>query len=936
MKLKRHTILSSVLLLWGLLCLSSCNSTLRIDDDDTDGDKVTVRVGVMLPSSPQVLTKTMGEMTDDKRKDLDLWLFVFDTEGYFVEAVQATPAPVSVGGTGSKTNQGDETLFDVTLTQSKQERIIHFMAYEDAAVHSVMETAALGYGTSDKALIPPLKVTGTQDAYWKRLKVDKITNNVLEGLFRRVPLVRNFAEINVETGASLVNFEYLGFCVCNKPNGGHIAAYNENTGDFVTYDKTEGGTEVSKTYDELQAEQFNGFAPSMTYTEGIPPNEGNDSYFSKDAQYIYETPNATGKARGRTYMIIKGRYKGGSASYYKVDIVRKGEHGTEFYNVLRNVNYRMNINSVTSAGYSTPAEAAQHAASNNISTSVTTESVTNISDGQQRLFVNNTYFCITEGGEYLELKFKYMGPHKTGSVATASYTFGSNETQNASSDYWSNKFISIYATGDSAAMFAEDPVTVMGSTADDWCTVRLKLKNPVSEPQTVNLRLYVDQAKAAADDKLSADDKELYTGEIMSRDITLVLRQRYQWYLDCPASVTGGNLAVNLLIPMAINQRLFPLTFYVEPEDKSIYPDTDPSTTVRTAVGYTAAQIADSAKKNPSLTNNVLAVRVDSTIIPGKSGLSFQYEKILTWEDYQMYDSVRRVNGTNYKVIPLYFKTNTDASATWVYGESQYFVEGAKDQFTNKAPVFDDRYDATVTTTNRLGKGHDIPITYKLLSIPADGIKITVTEGSTTTDTIITTGLNVGVNTFTYKTRTFSERQITAVVSTNTSDATQQTIEPNSDNKRRHILFLPAGTFAPELWVWEKRGEDVDFNLYQTAWVAEEPSIYVLKAGDDASNDTLWIDCGWFNLDVGGIRSDYELDADRPVYKPTNQKGFVMTENDRIKMIGYRKESRIIKPADYIRVGDISDAYAVGGNSKTNGTGKIVAKFTDTENEVTP
>ena len=88
----------------------------------------------------------------------------------------------------------------------------------------------------------------------------------------------------------------------------------------------------------------------------------------------------------------------------------------------------------------------------------------------------------------------------------------------------------------------------------------------------------------------------------------MVLRDKYNLIVDCtdvvPATANSP-VTVNLLIPEGINKNMFPLDFTLEPQSKTIYP-------------------------NSSL--NQIPVKVDKSIVPGhESENSFQYIKTLNY-----------------------------------------------------------------------------------------------------------------------------------------------------------------------------------------------------------------------------------------------------------------------------------------------------------------
>ena len=56
-----------------------------------EGDEVTLNFSVAMPEEVMLQTRAFGENTDGSaQSSLNLWLFVYDSEGIFVQAKKAT------------------------------------------------------------------------------------------------------------------------------------------------------------------------------------------------------------------------------------------------------------------------------------------------------------------------------------------------------------------------------------------------------------------------------------------------------------------------------------------------------------------------------------------------------------------------------------------------------------------------------------------------------------------------------------------------------------------------------------------------------------------------------------------------------------------------------------------------------------------------------
>lgn len=748
--------------LLAILTFASCSEEALITDGGRDdSDKVTLTFSLGVPESGSVTTRSFGEIDDAKRLRLAVHLFVFDNNGFFVESATAV----------NKVNPDSaQTNFEVTLTKSSSQRRIHFVAVDTVAAgsgktFSDVVTMKYSYG-SETTMINGMSVTDHNGAYWQRVVLDDGISETTK--FTRVPLIRNFNHFTAELGSELQkndHFTLTGLALLHRPTKGSVAPYNTLTGEFQIFNDGDS----MKTYHKIAADgQYQGYSPN---DNGWEETDSTNVTFVNPATgiYMYGTRNATGAGiQGRTYAIIKGIYKANGTTYndryYKIDIIYKNADGTaSFYNILRNFHFRIIIQSVTFEGYASAAEAARAPATNNISASVQAQTVNNISDGSaRRLFVNNLYFMFNKdgvsNGDILCKFFGYTNPEAT-------------ETG------WRNSNINVSVLPGSDDIFTEGgQPTIDGGTMDDnnWSKVSFTLKDPTTIPQTATLRFAVQGVERF---------------ETLYRDVTVVLRKPYQMLVDCQDIVpnnTDEGMFVNLLVPDGINTMLFPLTFYVEGAQKTLYPD---------------------------VSQNQLPVHVGSSIVSGSSSNSFQYEKTLTSAIYDA-ATTKVVGNDTYRVIPLYFKTNVAASATTVYVANPYFTT-ASCSFQNGTPMFPqtDDMEVTVIPSDYFGAGNSYHYV-KFLTVTNTGqVKLTLKEGdttwtdyinlATTTDThaLQHTSVNNGDGTYTHTvripTQTFSGSSYEVTVEPYNAGYTQSFGTTATLN--RGYIYIPIGSFETNI-----------------------------------------------------------------------------------------------------------------------------------------
>ncbi|MBO5045179.1 MAG: lipoprotein [Alistipes sp.] len=486
-----------------MFVLAACShDNIGVEPNPEEG-AVLVNFSVQVPEM-QVATRsfTTPEITS-------LHLLVFDENGYFVQAAEAT---------GTFGVDKDVVNFTAQLMQSPYKRVVHFIANSPIANVENYE-----YG-SETALINALTTSDSQDAYWQRVE---LPNGILEGneematKFTEVPLVRNFVKISVDNQAAIFNYEAIA--VINVPDKGTVAPFNVNNGTYATYS-------AGIAYKTLNDAGYYGYEPSDME---IVNTDTSDPKFATE-HYIYER-RQNQDDEDYTYVIIKGKYNNSETStYYKVDIV---DDNKEPYNLLRNFNYVIKINSVLGPGYESADAAAKAAASNNISASIDTKNLLNISDGSSRLYVEYVNKVITKPGTFT-LKYKYLP----------------NISDNTKDNY--NK----PANGDVVLSKGVGDVIARSSTApsDDasgWRTITFTTPATITETklQTITIK-----------------------AGVLQREINLILCKPF--VLNVTSTPTGSaalnaDATVKLGLPAGLPAAIFPLEFVIVETGLSISPD---------------------------------------------------------------------------------------------------------------------------------------------------------------------------------------------------------------------------------------------------------------------------------------------------------------------------------------------------------------------------
>lgn len=697
--------------LFSLFVLASCTH------DDLDipaplqqesGDKVKLTFNVNIPEVQTVKTRGFGETATLS----SLWLVLFDEQGYYVGKAQAHKNADKSSGEISDVNITTETPFYVELNVSQSPRIIHFIGNYD------LSNASLA--GHENSIISRLNVSGVQDAYWQRINVDEIAkkegataddNGLFEGVLptamNPVHLLRNFAKITVDASNPVVTggtFVYTGFDIITTESHGSVAPYNmaSDPASFPTFIKSnEDGSLTNNcvSYDDLLAINYTGFIPGASQHKNTfdKKNETFSSTlaFSSDDQYMYERNNED----GQTYVIVEGTWNG-VPTYYKIDLIREVEgSAVTYFHILRNFHYNIIIRSVEGKGADSAEEAAAGAASNNIFASVELQHLTNIGDGSARLFVNYTSKTLISNAP-VTLEFNFLDESGNAANQRIAYQEGNEE----------NVIKSI-----------EGPYHLEDEDYDPDLVENEGYSYYIITPYDPNT-LSLDESITLYDEGIKNEEgKYTIPPTGLQRKIEYTLRGAYPLEATCTNPVSnrmGAQVNVNIIIDDDLPSYLFPLTFFVESSALSIYP---------------------AANSNMPVNNR-------TTVVDGKSGNSFGFDRVLTWEEY---DDLTSQDG---KVsVPCHFLTNMDESDCTIYVYNELFTLG---KCTFATETFKDFINTSITTS--VSVGTEKTVDYTFTTPTATNVTVTIKEGDeVTTETIKTTANET--NELTYSTETWGQ-----------------------------------------------------------------------------------------------------------------------------------------------------------------------------------
>lgn len=684
-----------------LLSLVACNRELiELSLPVSDDGKIVLNFNVVVPES-QVATKSLSSPAIDS-----LTVIAFDENGYFVEAVRARCEE-----NDKQWKVEGSTRFKVTLSQAASARRLHFVA------NCPKDTSAIAYGP--EAEVMNSLVTGKddngnkQDAYWQRVEVNSLLAQNSPSL-GTIYLIRNFAKIRISSiPTSLTNVSYA---LLNVPQSGTVAPYNENKSYFQPYLNSNTG----KEYSDLKTDQYEGFLPRNVELDAKSSDVDSDSdlnwqsFDPNDEEggiYAYESP-----ASNNTAVLIKGLY-GAKTCYYKIDLI--DEDSKENYNILRNIEYIVSIDEVLGEGFDLVDVAAKSPAGNNLNYSSSTRNLLNISDGDQRLFVEYTTKRVVVKGEPFTLKYKFLPTKDSATPINVRCTDGTPDNN----DPITIKIKSV--TGKEGVIqniaYNDNP------DENGYSTIIITPKNTLPTTGYWQEEIEITSTYSPLNENGQPSDSKV----TLSRIVTLYMLEPYALEVSCTPEVNreiNASVQLNINIPSNLEPDLFPLIFDIEAQDLSIYPDASADYFIDKKITMPVVTGQSIIEENTS-TDNV-----------------FRFQRKVTLEEYE------ELKGSNsgIVVIPCYFKTNVAASATTIHVYNEYFNRG-NCSFSNpelplemSATLEGEQYygaGKTVTlnlTTNKPGT-YTVTFTEVGASSSSTTAPITVNAGSTSGSTTYTT-----------------------------------------------------------------------------------------------------------------------------------------------------------------------------------------------------
>ncbi len=674
--MKKILYIASIMFLGAVACT---RETEPIVESPVNGNKgmVAVTMGLRLPVELTAQTKAGETDCRNHLPKIDaIRVAVFGTSSY--PQAYAVADPVNKGvddegdvvytpGSYASTNDvnpddaNDIYYFKVLLPVYEGRAVVHIVANGDKTIPFVDQT--------EYTIMSDMVTTDDVGGYWARIVLEDgilaqtntdgimktdddgnyIPSDETARLFEDLVLVRNFAEIKliVDEEAGLTD---VTWALVNDPVNGSIAPmadgeFVQNYKDFVYDDKT--AKMVICDVDPVTRKPVRDADGNVqnikaTYTgymvndalKTLPSSESGLNWQPADvSQFSYERvdPNKTNP----TYIMMKGKFTDGKYYYYRVDLMDENVGG--YFPLFRNYMYQIKIDLVGNAGATTYTEAAKRNSGGNVSMSAETQTLTDVSDGFSRLFVQYVEKTFTSGGQ--KSFWAYYVPHVNQPAVVDNSTIE----------------VSVKEMGTALANADIDTVHVTGASVGLLDVDKVVLVTVTLKDQSMTTDLSSVLQVKAHNDGTGAQKSTLY------RDVTLKVMKKMDMILSLSPNKVGEGTdkktVLHITLKDTLQQSMFPLEFYIEDTNRTLNP--------------TGKNGADSTIAVP--------VKRGTCLFDDSDKNSYSFVRTVNWDEYE--PMLKRwkaavAAGTSTDGIidfTTQLKTIKENGATKIYVDNEYF-----------------------------------------------------------------------------------------------------------------------------------------------------------------------------------------------------------------------------------------------------------------------
>lgn len=653
-----------------LLCLTSCveplsPNNLRSKAEETGLVAITMQLTIpQAELSVGTKAKTFGATPQIE----SIHVALFGTSGYPQAYALAEPV-------GSFATENAPTIytFKVLLPVYDGEAHVHIIANGPESIPFAEQT--------ELSIMSQMSTTNQVGAYWARVVLPNgilpikdvngimttdengnfIANDETIAKFRNLTLIRNFAQIQllVDQNAGISN---VSWTLVNDLTYGAVAPFDKDSvviGDYKTpfidnYKDYELNGEGKMELTSNTPNVYNGYATSSDVNNNVSDNMA----FPKavgDVVWCYERPDP--KKTNPTFILMKATFDG-EVCYYRLDLMNEALGG--YYPIYRNYQYQIRIKHVGNKGDSSPTKAALHNSNDNMSMSAETKTLTDISDGISRLYIEFVEKTYTNRNSETKDFWVYYIPDIT----------DLDDNGNPKIDNTKIHVNAKVPLGNTAAL-ANATITLDDSRSVDRGTVNATTGVASAmyfyqftlngQSETDNLESIIEVT--ADNGKTGGNHSKLY------RDVTVRVMKK----MDMNLSLTPKKLeegihtesdpritVLHIALADTLQQSMFPLQFYIEDSNRTLNP------TGKDGNGNTIT----------------VPVQLGTSLYEPTNTQSYYYIRTVQWSEYEpMRDAwvQAKADGLTGEAMAgiidftTEFKTIEAQSATTLYVDNDYF-----------------------------------------------------------------------------------------------------------------------------------------------------------------------------------------------------------------------------------------------------------------------
>ncbi len=552
--------------------LMACQQESYSPDVLTDGDKVEVVFQVQLPEPVPVNTRAqMGEGPTEGAFDLYLCLYGAG-DGYVQNWIPAHMQSLTKDAAGYITGG----VYKAYLPLTNESRIVHLIAnppaQENPTVSDYIDNVMERMVTTDK-----------ECSYWQEVVLPHIKLNAqgtgvdptsVAPLTAGVHLVRNFAKVVVRSAGSdeadYQKFRVVQWTLLNVPDRAYVAPYTGISSarfpdGYMNIANYESGNSL---YTKLTtSDRYPGYMPPEAVIDETFPGEPSaapQAYVGNgEALYMYERPLPSSE-HIQTAIIVQIEFDadhplavdGQPTSYwYKVEVLNQEGAYVPF---LRNIVYRLKIEGLEEAGEPTALDAYNGSYFGNISASLETASLNELSNGKSQIHVDLMDYTFLQGNIPV-----ILGKTSSDDDDAAQFYFIPDEVEGTRYSHSQEGVCTITVTQHDVEEY--DPSVTSFSVSDEG-VITVNLASTGTSVKKSILRVSGKAAFSGA--------KELY------REITVNLMQKQYFkhgdddtrLVKVPSSLSGAGKEIGIMLelPQGLGSSVFPIQVRIEAEKNSL------------------------------------------------------------------------------------------------------------------------------------------------------------------------------------------------------------------------------------------------------------------------------------------------------------------------------------------------------------------------------